>query len=379
MDMDAFFAAIEQRDNPHLAGRPVIIGADPRGGLGRGVVSTCSYEARRFGVHSAQPISLAHQLCPQAVFLPVDGKKYSRVSDVIFNLLYDFTPDIEPISIDEAFLDMTGSVHFYKSPHEMCLKIKEEIRKKINLTASLGMAPNKMIAKIASDLGKPDGLLEVKPDEVLKFLWPLPIEKLWGVGPKTKQLLNAREILCVGDLAQIPLQKLSEEFGEHGRHLYELSHGIDDREVQVNEEIKSIGHEHTFERDTDDRSAIESVLLSLSEQVSRRLRKNNLKGRTLTVKIRLKGFTTYSRAHTFSERTNFVENIFSQAKEIFNTFYKKGMMIRLIGVRMTQFDDSYVQDSLFDDVKEQKKEKIHHVVDIIKDKFGEHAIHRGEG
>ena len=379
VDMDAFFAAVEQRDNPHLRGRPVVVGADPQEGRGRGVVSTCSYEARRYGIHSAQPISQAYRLCPHAVFLPLNGKKYHRASKEIFDILYDFTPDIEPISIDEAFLDITGSYHFYKTPLETCRAIKERIWQQVQLTCSVGIAPNKMTAKIASDVCKPNGLLEVKPENLLEFLWPLPIERLWGVGPKTTKALNAMGIKIVGDLAQIPLAELYSRFGEPGRHLYELSHGLDERDVQVDEDIKSVSHEHTFDVDTQNREEVDEVLLSLSEKVSRRLRKNDLKGKTLTVKIRLKGFKTYTRAHTFTGRTNFFEDIYKQAKKIFAEFYQKGMAIRLIGVRISHFDDPYIQESLFKDEKEEKREKVHHVVDLIKDKFGEEAIHRGRG
>lgn len=344
-----------------------------------GVVSTCSYEARVYGVHSAQPISLAYRLCPHAVFLPVDGEKYHKVSEEIFKTLYDFTPDLQPLSIDEAFLDITGSYHLFKTPFVTAQAIKKRILEKVQLTCSIGLAPNKMVAKIASDFCKPNGLLEIKPDKIFEFLWPLPVEKLWGVGPKTKTLLSQLGIRTVGDLAKIPLPDLSARFGQFGKHLYELSHGIDDRSVETEEEIKSVSHEHTFERDTQNREEIDEVLLYLSEKVSRRLRKNDLKGKTLTVKIRLKGFQTYSRAHTFSGRTNFFEDIYHQAKTIFEEFYKKGTAIRLIGVRLSNFDDPYVRESLFVLPSNEKKEKIHHAVDLIKDKFGETAIHRGKG
>lgn len=377
IDMDAFFAAVEQRDRPELAGKPVVVGADPKGGKGRGVVSTCSYEARRYGIHSAQPISKAFQLCPTAVFLPIDGKKYSRVSEEIFAILENFTPDIEPISIDEAFLDITGSFHFYKTPLAAGQAIKKRIADEVRLTCSIGIAPNKMTAKIASDVCKPDGLLEVTAEDLFKFLWPLSVEKLWGVGPKTMQALNRLGIKTVGDLAQIPLPEMLARFGEHGRHLYELSHGIDERSVATSDEVKSVSHEHTFETDTQNPEEIDAVLLHLSEKVSRRLRKNDLQGKTLTVKIRLKGFATYTRAHTFSERTNFIDDIYRQAKKIFEEFFKKGMAIRLIGVRMTHFDDPYVQESLFTDGSRERRERIHRVVDVIKDRFGEGAIHRG--
>ncbi|MFA5089315.1 MAG: DNA polymerase IV [Candidatus Omnitrophota bacterium] len=377
VDMDAFFASVEQRDHPELKGRPVVVGADPKNGQGRGVVATCSYEARRYGLHSALPISIAYRLCPQAVFLPCDYQKYERVSFEIQKIFYDFTPDVEQVSIDEAFLDISGSYHFYQTPYATGLALKERIRKNVRLTASVGIAPVKMAAKIASDLCKPDGLLEVREEKLLEFLHPLGIERLWGVGPQTKKLLNARDIHTVGQLAAIPLLSLAQEFGEHGRHLYDLAHGIDPRAVEPLGEAKSVSHEHTFEQDTQDQEKIYRALLALSEKVSRRLRKSELKGKTLTVKIRTQGFRTHTRAHTFPERTNLVDDIYKKAKEIFGGFYKRGDAIRLVGVKVSNFEDPYVGESLFSDTASRKAEGVHKAIDLIKDKFGEDAIHRG--
>ncbi|MCK5259689.1 MAG: DNA polymerase IV [Candidatus Omnitrophica bacterium] len=376
MDMDAFFAAVEQRDNPVLKGKPVIIGADPKGGEGRGVVSTCSYEARKYGIHSAMPISIAYRKCPHGVFLRGSARKYRQVSDQVFDILYDFTPDMEPVSVDEAFLDLTGSYHFYQTPYKTCLAIKERIKKEVGLTASIGIAPVKMVAKIASDLCKPDGLLEILPGKVLDFLWPLPIEKLWGVGQQTQKALNAMRIWTIGELAQCPVAELDARLGVHGQHLSDLANGIDERDVYVDEEIKSVSHEHTFETDAADLGQIYGILSRLSEKVSRRLRKYELKGKTVTLKVRLSNFKTVTRALTFSERVNFFDDIYKQAKDLFDAFYKPAMKIRLLGVRMSNFNDPYVQDSLFQDPVAEKQEKVHKAVDLIKDKFGEEAIHR---
>ncbi|HOW35586.1 MAG TPA: DNA polymerase IV [Candidatus Omnitrophota bacterium] len=377
IDMDAFFAAVEQRDNPSLRGQPVVIGADPKAGRGRGVVSTCSYEARTYGIHSAMPISAAYKLCPRAAFLPVDMRKYAQVSDQILKILYDFTPDIEPVSIDEAFLDITGSFHFYKTPFDTCLKIKQRIHSEIGLTASVGIAPIKMAAKIASDLCKPDGLLEIKRDDLLTFLWPLSIEKLWGVGDKTRKALNGLGVYTIGDLAHVSEDGLRQHLGENGRHLFALANGIDERDVHIEEEVKSVSNEHTFERDTNDKEEIYATLLFLSEKVSRRLRKEQLKGKTITLKIRLEGFHTFTRAFTFLEKTNFSDVIYKKARELFDEFYAPKMKIRLLGVRVSHFDDPYVQESLFENKGAQRLEKIHRAVDTIKDKFGEGAIHKG--
>ena len=377
IDMDAFFAAVEQRDNPRLKGKPVIIGADPKGGSGRGVVSTCSYEARPFGVHSAMPISQAFRLCPQGIYLRGDHQKYRDVSTEIFKILSEFTPMIQPISIDEAFLDITGSLNLFGAPKTIGYKIKERILKQLRLTASIGIAPNKMVAKIASDLCKPDGLLEVLPEHMLEFLYPLNIERLWGVGQKTKQSLNTMGIIKIGDLAETPVTMLEEHFGEHGRHLHALATGNDYRPVEEEEDVKSVSNEYTFETDTSDRDEILDKLLGLSEKVSRRLRKKDLKGKTITLKVRLKGFHTYTRAHTLKERTNFSDVIYREAKALYEEFDQPQNQIRLIGVRVSNFEDPYVQDSLFEDAGASKDEHLHQAFDRIKDKFGEQAIRRG--
>lgn len=377
MDMDAFFAAVEQRDRPELKGKPVIIGADPKEGKGRGVVSTCSYEARKFKIHSALPISIAYRRCPHGVYLRGNHQKYRDISKEIFAILRDFTPDIQPVSIDEAFMDFTGCLGPRGTALDLARNIKNRIKQEVRLTASIGIAPNKMIAKIASDYNKPDGLLQIKPDQKLNFLWPLPIGKIWGVGKHTEQSLHALNIKTIGQLAQTPIEKLSKRFGSHGVHLHQLANGIDERPVAVDGEIKSVSNEHTFEQDTNDQDEIMDQLLYLSEKVSRRLRKHDLKGKTLTLKIRLKSFQTFSRAESLDHRTNFSDTIYSTVLNLYRVFYRPGMRIRLIGVRVANFEDPYVQDSLFEDPEEKRDEKLHQACDEIKDKFGERAIRRG--
>ncbi len=379
VDMDAFFAAVEQRDDPRLRNKPVVIGADPKKGKGRGVVSTCSYEARRFGVHSAMPISIAYRRCPQAVFLPVNGKKYQQVSDQIFEILSRFTPQVEPISIDEAFLDITGTSHLHQTPYRTCFKIKEKIKEEVRLTASIGIAPIKMAAKMASDCSKPDGLLEISSDRLFDFLWPQPVERLWGVGPKNKIVFDRLGLKTIGDIAHSSQEIIFKQFGEAGIHLYNLAHGVDPREVVLDELVKSISHEYTFDQDTGDLEVIHAILLFLSQKVSRRLRKSDLKGRTLTLKIRLTGFKTYSRTVTLEQRTNFTDTIYQNAEELFKGFWQEGMSLRLIGVRISNLDDLYVQDSLFKSPRDGKKESVHTALDQIKDRFGEHSIHWGTG
>lgn len=377
IDMDAFFAAVEQRDSPAFIGKPVIVGADPKDGKGRGVVSTCSYEARKFGVHSAMPISKAWRLCPQAVFLPPDFRKYKKASQQVFEILERYTPDIEPVSIDEAFLDITGTFHLHKTPVALAQRIKDDIHREVRLTASVGIAPVKMVAKIASDINKPDGLLEIRPGEVQGFLAPLPVERLWGVGRKSKEVLNRMGIYVISDLLKIPKSRIFELLGEQGLHLFDLASGIDPRDVTAGEEAKSVSHEHTFDIDEADPQTVTKVLFVLSQKVSRRLRKEALKGKTVSVKIRLKNFQTFTRARTLDKRTNFVGTIDQNAQQLFRDFFKPGMKIRLIGVRVTGFDDPYVSDGLFTEPGEVKKESIHRAVDLLKDRFGEGSIHWG--
>ena len=310
VDMDAFFASVEERDNPDFRGKPVVVGADPRGGKGRGVVSACSYEARKFGIHSAMPVSIAYKKCPRAVFLPVNMEKYSRVSEKIFSVFERFTPDVEAISIDEAFLDITGSWHLFGSPRGTCLKIKAAVKKETGLTASVGMAPNMMTAKIASDLDKPDGLVIVSSRGVLRFLHPLPVERLWGVGKKTLEVLKRMGIRTIGDLAHQDVKRLELGFGKNGKHVWDLANGIDPRGVETSEVIKSVSKEHTFEQDIRDWALVKDTLMMLSEQVSRRLRGYGLKGKTITLKIRFSDFKTYTRSVTLQSPANFIDVIY---------------------------------------------------------------------
>lgn len=387
VDMDAFFAAIEQRDDARLKDRPVVVGSDPKGGKGRGVVSTCSYEARRFGIHSAMPISIAYHKCPHAVFLPVDMEKYSLISREIYEILYSFTPDVEPISIDEAFLDITGSYHLFgeanagctrkkTTPLEVCRLIKMRIKEKTRLTASVGLAPTKMAAKIASDLKKPDGLVEVTEEGLIDFLRPLDIRKLWGLGAKSEEILRNVGINTIGDIADQKPATLVSLFGKNGEELWRLANGIDDREVETETEAKSISGEITFEKDTADTGKIEGALIALSEKVSDRLRREGFKGRTITLKIRLEGFNTYTRASTIECATNFADIIYREIKGLFGKFRTNGKRVRLVGVRVSGLVPSGIKDSLFSGIGEEKKEDMYKAIDRIKKRFGRDALYR---
>ena len=376
IDMDAFFAAVEQRDNPAYKGKPVIVGADPKDGKGRGVVSTCSYEARKFGIHSALPISIAYRKCPNGIFLCVNMSKYAHESHKIFEVLERFTPDIEPISIDEAFMDISGSWHLFGTPLETCRKIKDAIEKETGLTASIGLAPNKMTAKIASDIDKPDGLVIVDKEKLLDFLHPLPVEKLWGVGEKTKTELVKIGIRTIGDLAKHGIDELEQYFGKNGVHAWDLANGIDPREVEPVDEIKSISNEHTFEKDTGNLHEIKDALMHLSEKVSRRLRKAGLKGKTVTLKIRFSDFKTFTRAHTIKAPTNFVDDIYKNCLRSLDEFDIKKRSVRLVGAKVSNFTEAAWRSELFDEETEEtrKKEHLHRALDRIIDRFGEGAI-----
>ena len=381
IDMDAFFAAIEQRDNPLLLGKPVVVGADPKAGQGRGVVSTCSYEARKFGIHSAMPISLAYRKCPQAVFLPVDSKKYSRISNEIYDIFHSFTPKVEMVSVDEAFLDITGSFHLFGTPRKTAQLLKSRIKEKTNLTASVGLAPTKMAAKIASDINKPDGLVEVSQDKLLDFLRPLDIDKIWGLGKKSRVIFNNLGIKTIGDLAKKDLREVEAALGRNGEYFWALARGIDEREVETEEEVKSISNEYTFSQDSGDKAVIEAVLIRLCEKVSGRLRQENLKGKTITLKIRLEGFLTYTRAKTLPKPTNFMDVIYKTIKELLDKFDCRGKKVRLVGVKVSNFSFGPVQATLFDQNQEEgeKRERVHQAIDKIKSKFGQEAIFRAGG
>jgi len=377
VDMDAFFAAVEQRDNPSYKRKPVVIGANPKHGNGRGVVFTCSYEARKFGIHSAMPISTAYNRCSNAVFIPPDMKKYSEVSRQIFGILERFTPDIEPVGIDEAFLDITGSYRiFSKTPEALCKKLKNAVKNETGLTISVGLAPSKMAAKIASDLKKPDGLVVVKDEHILDFLHPLAIEKLWGIGAKTSKMLNSMGVHTIGDLASQDITKLESVFGKHGRHAWKLANGIDPRIVEPVGSIRSVSNEHTFEKDTDNINEIKDILMFLSEKVSRHLRKLHFKSRTITLKIRFSDFKTYTRSITLGSPTHFTDIIYKNSLKKLETFDISSTNIRLLGVCASNLVDPAWPTDLYDGPLDQtsKKQRLHNALDRVLDKFGEGAL-----
>ncbi|MDO8525491.1 MAG: DNA polymerase IV [Candidatus Omnitrophota bacterium] len=374
VDMDAFFSSIEERDRPNLRGLPVVVGADPRGGKGRGVVSTCSYEARKYGIHSAMPISAAYRKCPKAVFLPVDMEKYSGVSARIREILYSFSPDVEPISIDEAFLDITGSYHLFGTPLETCRLIKARIKKLTGLTASLGLAPTKMAAKIASDIDKPDGIFEVTEDGLQDFLKPLEVRRLWGLGEKREEDMRRLGIRTIGDLALRNPEELIGAFGKVGLDFWKMANGIDERPVESALSAKSISNEVTFDIDTAEDQKVSGALLALCEKVSARMRRSGLKCRTVTLKIRLADFSTFTRSVTIGSATNFIDILYAAVIGLYKNFDKRLRDVRLLGVKAANLCPTEFKDSLFEDSLEVKLESRHKALDKIKEKFGENSI-----
>ncbi len=384
VDMDAFFAAIEQRDNPELRGRPVVVGADPKEGKGRGVVATCSYEARAYGIHSAMPISQAWRRCPEAAYVRPRGDVYAQVSRQVRAVLEEFTPQIEPVSIDEAFLDVTGTPGLSRGKRALAEAIARRIEEVTRLTASLGVAPNKMIAKIASDMDKPRGIVIVEPDEAQSFLRPLPTAKLWGVGEKTREILERLGIRTVGDLADFDQAGLVRRLGKHGEHLWNLARGRDQRPVEPPGEAKSVGNEHTFETDTDDLQQVEGTLMCLCEKVAGRLRAAGLRGRTVTTKVRFEDFTTLTRAKTADDMLDEETQIYAVAVRNLRRADIEGRKVRLVGVSVSGFEEGGEhQTSLFDRPApgeagdDEKRRRLAEAIDYIKGRYGDDALRRG--
>jgi nucleotidyltransferase/DNA polymerase involved in DNA repair len=369
---------VEQRDHAEHRGKPVIIGSDPQGGKGRGIVATCSYEARKFGVHSAQPISQAWKMCPKGIYLRPDMDKYGRVSDRVMRIFLEFTDMLEQVSIDEAFLDVTGSAKLFGSGAEIARKIKRRIQQELQLTASVGVAQNKFIAKVASDLKKPDGLVIVEPGCEKEFLAPLPVSRLWGVGPKTEELLKKMGLLRIGQIADMRHADLIAKLGKSGAHLWQLAQGIDDRPVLSAEGAKSIGHEITFARDTSDFALLESTLLSLTEKVAHRLRAQSVRARTITLKFREADFSTFTRRTTVTHSLDTTEKIFPIARKLMAPLIREGALVRLLGVSASQLEEvgDKKQLSLLDEQPRQKDRKLAAALDDIMHRYGDRAITR---
>ena len=371
VDLDAFFAAVEQRDNPALRGKPVIVGGG--GPNDRGVVSTASYEARVFGVRSAMPLRTAAALCPQAIFVPVSGRKYSAASRQVMAILERFSPLVEQLSIDEAFLDVTGTEALLGSGEEVARKVKRAVHDETQLTISVGVASNRLVAKIASDLRKPDGLVVVPVGQERAFLAPLPIERLWGVGASTRRGLADYDVRTIGDLAALPVDVLVRRFGRHGADLAARAQGVGDTVVGEHDAAKSVSQEHTYDVDTGDWQVLEQTLLALSDGVAGRLRSSHVMCSTVAVKIRDRDFVTITRQRTLAEPTDSTDVIW-RAADALTRREVKGMVVRLLGVAATGLTDEQ-QLALFD-AGDDRRQRAQLATDEVRQRFGSRAIRR---
>lgn len=376
IDMDAFYASVEIRDNPRLAELPVVIGGSADG---RGVVSTANYLARKFGIHSAMSAAQAKRLCPQAIFIRPRMAHYAAVSQEIRAIFHSFTDLVEPLSLDEAFIDVTGSQALFGDAVSIARRIKQRIRDELGLTASAGVAPNKYLAKVASDLEKPDGLVVVDPAAIHPFLDPLPVSRVWGVGAQTQKKLEALGAHTIGQLRALPKEILKLSFGVNSEHFWRLARGLDTRPVVPDRDAHSISHETTFSVDINNPEALRAWLLDLTDDVARRLRQYQLVGRTVQLKLRYSNFETITRSRTLTEPTHVTEVIARVASELFNDNCRDIQRgIRLVGVAVSQLaTKGPVQLTLFDQPATEKSKRIDKALDEIRDKFGKLALSRG--
>jgi DNA polymerase-4 len=375
VDMDAFYASVEQRDHAELLGKPVIVG----GVKGRGVVSAASYEARKFGVHSAMPTATARRLCPNGVFLPVRMKHYADIGRQIRQIFLSFTPLVEPLSLDEAFLDVHGCEGLFGPVPEIARQIKERIRVETGLVASVGVAPNKYLAKLASDFGKPNGFVVLPSEKVMEFLSPLPVSRIWGVGAKGEKRLHDMNIRTIGQIAASPEKILSDRFGEMGRHIWRLANGQDERTVVPDREAKSISTETTFDVDIGDRNNLRVWLLDLVDHLASRLRHEGIWTRTIDVKIRSSDFRTTTRSTTLAEPTNLTNVIWKAAADLFERSLTAGSMpVRLLGIGATRLTrEPNLQGNLFEESSHHREAALDETIDTIRAQFGAGSIRRG--
>ena len=374
LDMDAFFASVEEREHPELKGLPVVVGGPS---ANRGVVAASNYEARKYGVFSAMPMSQATKLCKDLHILPVNMPLYVSVSKQIHEIFNRYTPEIEPLSLDEAFLDVSASLKLFGSAAEIAKRIKEDIKQELQLIVSAGIAPNKFVAKIASDFDKPDGFVVVEEKDMQDFLDPLPVKRIWGVGKKTEQQLHNYGITTIKDLRSQSSRWLMERFGKQGDHIYRLANGQDKREVVSDAKAKSISSENTFSDDISNKETLLAYLSLLTEQVAARLREKNRKGKTVNIKIRFHDFTTIIRSKSLPGSTHQTEKIWQAVKGLFNTALPSGhFAVRLLGVGISGFEnESAEQGDLFSE--DAKHDELDDITDEINQRFGKLKIHRG--
>jgi len=374
IDLDAFFVSVEQVENPELKGKPVVVGGRPEG---RSVVASASYEARAFGLHAGMPLTTASRLCPQAIFIQGSFPKYRDASQKFMTILADFSPYLEPLGLDEAYLDVTGFESIYGSIHQMAAKIKQRIKDELGLYASVGIAGCKVVAKVASELSKPDGLLEVAAGEERSFLAPLPIAKLPGIGRKTERRLNGLGINTIGELSIMPLSALKSHFGASGEVLHRYANGIDDREIEPPATAKSISRETTFSKDTRDHSLLKATLRYLGERVGADLRQRGKQARCITLKLRYADFTTITRRHTLSQASDSDQTIFDTGLGLLKkALSRERQPVRLIGIGVSNLVESGRQLALLDS-SAQRQEQLDRAIDRIRKKYGFTAIQTG--
>ena len=381
VDMDAFFVSVEELFDPSLKGKPVVVGGQRDE---RGVVSAASYEARRFGVHSAMPLRTAAKLCPQAIFLNGHPDRYRECSERVHHVLTSFSPLVEMASIDEAYLDMTGTERLHGPPLRAAHALHARMKSDTQLNCSVGIGISRLIAKVSSAKAKPNGVLWVVPGQEAKFLAPLDVRDIPGVGKVTEQNLHSLGIRQVGDLSRFEDAVLEEKFGKWGLALAGKSRGEDaggwfDTEVGADTDAKSISHEHTYNEDTASLEQIESTLMRLSEMVGRRLREAGLHARTIQLKLRYKDFTTITRAHTLPATTQIDTEIFEQIRSLFRKNWKKGTQVRLLGVQASSFEAAGLQGNLLEDDRRQRWQKALSAADRLRDKFGESSVSLASG
>lgn len=379
VDMDAFYASVEVREQPGLKGRPVVVGGSARG---RGVVAAANYEARQYGIHSAMPMSRALGLCPNLIRMPVRMELYVVVSRHIHDIFKRYTPVIEPLSLDEAFLDVSESIRLFGEAAIIAREIKDAIKSELELVASVGVAPNKYLAKIASDIEKPDGFVVIQQHQVPSFLEPLPASRIWGVGKVTNATLDRYGIHTIGHVRQQPLEWLEDRFGKFGQQLWALSRGMDNREVVTDSEAKSISNETTFAADISNIHTLQSWLMSLCEQVGRRLRAQQRFGKTVHLKLRFSDFTTITRNQSLEKVTQTTQDIWKQAEQLLNQVLEKQPgPIRLIGVGISNLQQSTntsgLQQDMFSPENDARQVQIDQLSDKIQSKFGDASIKRG--
>ncbi len=374
VDLDAFFVSVEQVLNPELRGKPVVVGGKLGG---RGVVAAASYEARAFGLHSGMPLKTASRLCPQAIFIEGSFPKYRDASQKFMAILADFSPFLEPIGLDEAYLDVTGFESIYGSIHQMAIAMKQRIREELGLCASVGIASCKVVAKVASELSKPDGLLEVARGEETSFLAPLPVAKLPGVGKKTEGILSGMGIKTIGELSLTPLSVLKSHFGVSGEVLYRSANGIDDRKVEPPGAAKSISRETTFGKDTKDRSLLKATLRYLSERVGADLRRQGKQAKCITLKLRYADFTTITRSQTMMQTVDDDQTVFDTgAKLLDRELSMEKQAVRLIGIGVSNLVESGKQLDMLGS-SAQRLGQLNKAIDRIRQKYGFTAIQTG--